>query len=178
VSPVSSWRHSIVCRGEYASEFQGCDKGVANMQKLSFCLILLAVGCILLQPIPAGADTCVKYHKRAPVKRVCGLVVNGVGEKLKDVEITLTGEGNSILFDTKTDNAGTFSFGPIPHGDYTLHVKAHGYHEAQRDLRVNHSKGKKCKSKIDVTLGFDVCDAGTNIKGVDKPSDLDTDFQK
>lgn len=148
------------------------------MQRLSLCVKLLAVGLVLLQPIVSRPDSCVKYHKRAPVKRVCGRVVNVLGEKLKEAEITLTDERNSVLFNRKTDGEGSFSFGSIPEGDYTLHIKAPGYHEAQRALRVSHSNAKGCKPKIDVTLGLVVCDTGTYIKGVDKPSDLDADFHK
>jgi hypothetical protein len=115
------------------------------------------------------------YHKRAPVKAVCGRVTNIAGEKLNDVEITLTGGSDAVLFTARSNAKGSFSFSPIPKGDYTLHVKAPGYHEALRDIRVTRIT-KKCSPKIQIRLGFKVCDTGTYINGVDKPSDLDSEF--
>jgi hypothetical protein len=112
------------------------------------------------------------------VKGVCGNVANIVREKLDNVEITLTDEGKTVLFNTKSDSNGSFSFPLIPEGSYTLHVKAPGYREARRDLHVSRSAHQGCKHKIEVTLGFRVCDTVTYIKGVDRPSDLEADFQK
>jgi hypothetical protein len=76
------------------------------------------------------------FHKRAPVRTVCGRVVNVAGEKLDHVDRTLTGEAGSVLFTTRSDNKGSFSFGAIPKGDYTLHGKAPGYRVAARDIQV------------------------------------------
>lgn len=149
-----------------------------HVRRLFVCLEVLAIGCVLLWRTVSGADSCLMYHKRATVNGVCGSVANIAGEKLSDAEITLTGEGGTVLFDTKSDSRGSFSFRSTPEGNYRLHVKATGYREAQRDLRVSHSDENKCKPKIDVKLGFRVCDTGTYIRGVDKPSDLDADSHK
>jgi hypothetical protein len=43
---------------------------------------------------------------------------------------------------------------------------------------VTETDEEKCSPKIDVTLGFGSCDAGTYVKGVDKPSDLDSEFRQ
>lgn len=146
------------------------------MQQVFPCLAVLVVGCVLLQPTVSSADSCVMYHKRAPVKGVCGCVSNVAGDKLKNVEITLARDGDSVLFNTRSDSKGSFSFGSIPEGNYTLHIKASGYREVQRDLRVSRSE-KQCEPTIDVKLGLRVCDTGTYVKGVDKPSDLDAGFR-
>ncbi len=103
------------------------------------------------------------FHKRAPVRAVCGRVVNIAGEKLNHVELTLTGETGSVLFTTTSDTKGFFSFGSVAKGGYTLHAKAPGYHAAEREIRVTNTN---------------VCDTGTHVKGVDNPSDLDSEFPK
>ena len=69
------------------------------MQGLFFRLKCLVIGFALLEcSVASHADTCVMFHKRAPVKAVCGRVTNGGGEKLNNVELTLTGETGSVLF--------------------------------------------------------------------------------
>jgi hypothetical protein len=136
----------------------------------------LVVACALLQSPLSDADTCVLYHKRAPVKAVCGTVIDPTGERLKDVELTLTDEKGSVVFRTHSDAKGKFSFRLVPKGDYTLDAAAKGYHKAQRDIRVIRTGSQSCHQKIAVALGVGVCDTGTRIKGIDKPSDLDADF--
>jgi Carboxypeptidase regulatory-like domain len=149
------------------------------MQRFFFRLRCLVIGCALLEcSVASYADSCVMFHKRAPVRAVCGRVINIAGEKLNNVELTLTGETSSALFTTKSDTKGSFSFGSIPKGDYTLHAEAPGYHVAEREVRVTNTNENKCSPKIDVTLGFGVCDTGTRVKGVDKPSDLDSEYPK
>jgi hypothetical protein len=144
------------------------------MQRLSFYLRCLVISCALLDCSSSShADTCVLFHKRAPVKAVCGRVINIAGEKLDNVELTLPDETGPVLFTTRSDTKGSFSFGLIPKGDYTLHVIAPGYHVVERQIRVTNTNEKKCSPKIDVRLGFDVCDSGTRVTGVDKLSDLD-----
>ncbi|MGA8271815.1 MAG: carboxypeptidase-like regulatory domain-containing protein [Candidatus Sulfotelmatobacter sp.] len=146
------------------------------MQRLSFRLQCLVIGWSLLQPsVLLQADSCVKFHKRAPVKAVCGRVTNPLGEKLSDVELTVTGETDSVLFTTKSDSAGSFRFRLVPKGDYTLHVEPRlGYIGIQREIRVTKSNEEKYSRKIDITLGTSSCTTGTEVKGVDKPSDLDS----
>ena len=149
------------------------------MQRLFFHLRCLVISCALLEcSVASHADSCVMFHKRAPLRAVCGRVNNILGEKLNNVDLGLTGENGSVLFSTRSDTKGFFSFGSIPKGDYTLHAKAPGYREAEREIRVTSTDEEKCSPKIEVTLGLRVCDTGTHIKGVDKPSDLDSEFRK
>ncbi len=136
----------------------------------------LVIICILLQPSLSHADTCVLYHRRAPVKAVCGTVIDPAGERLKDVEVTLTNTDGSVVFSTHSDAKGNFSLRTVPRGDYTLNVAAEDYHTAHRDIRVTDTGSQSCRRKIEVTLGVTGCDTGTRIKGVDKPSDLDADL--
>jgi hypothetical protein len=148
------------------------------MQGLFFHLQCLVIGCALLEcSVASHADSCVMFHKRAPLRAVCGRVINIAGDKLSNVEVNLTGETGAVLFTTRSDTRGSFSFGSIPKGDYTLHAKAPGYRVAEREIRVTNTGEQKCSPKIHVTLGFGVCDTGTHVKGVDKPSDLDSEFR-
>jgi len=119
------------------------------------------------------ADSCVMFHKRAPVPAVCGRIANVAGERLNGVEVTLTDETGSVLFRERSDAKGKFFFGSLPKRDYTLHVDAPGYHHVERQLRDTRTNNKHCRAKIDVKLGFRVCDTGTYIKGIDKPGDLE-----
>jgi hypothetical protein len=149
------------------------------MQRLFFHLQCLVIGCALLEcSVAAHADSCVMFHKPAPMRAVCGRVINIAGETLNQVDLTLTGETGSVLFTTRSDSKGFFSFGSIPKGDYTLHAKVTGYRVAEREIRVTNTGEEKCSPKIDITLGFRVCDTGTYVKGVDKPSDLDSELRK
>jgi hypothetical protein len=123
------------------------------MQGLFFGLQCLVIGCAFLEcSVAAHADSCVMYHKRAQVRAVCGRVINIAGEKLNDVELILTGETGSVLFTTRSDSKGSFSFGWIPKGDYTLNVVVPGYHVAQRGVRVTTSNKGKCSPKIAFTV--------------------------
>jgi len=136
----------------------------------------LVIACALFQSSLSDADTCVLYHKRAPVKAVCGTVIDPAGERLKDVELSLTDVKGFVVFSTHSDAEGKFSFRLVPEGDYTLNAAANGYHGVQRDIRVIRTGSQSCHQKIAVTLGVSVYDTGTRIKGIDKPSDLDADF--
>ena len=146
--------------------------------RTSFALRLLVLGALLQYSAAAHADECLKFHKRAPMRAVCGRVINIAGEKLGTVELTLTTEAGSVFSTTRSDSMGSFSFGSIPKGDYTLHVEATGYYVAEREIRVTSGDEEKCSPKIEVTLGLKMCDTGIYIKGVDKPSDLDSQFGK
>ena len=144
------------------------------MQKALRNVRFAAISLILLQSIGnCYADTCNKYHKRAPVKSVCGHVSNAMGGGPDAVELTLLTNTGSAAFTAKTDNKGTFTFGQVPKGDYTLRAVAPGYTTEERQIRVTGEDGNSCKQpKIEVRLGFRSCDGGIYIKGVDKKSDL------
>jgi len=149
------------------------------MQGLFFRLHRLVISCALLEcSVASHADSCVMFHKPAPVRAVCGRVTNRAGEKLNNVALTLTGETASVLFTTWSDTKGSFSFSSIPNGDYTLHAETTGYRVAKREIRVTNTDEEKRSPKINVTLGFGSCDTGTYVKGVDKPSGLDSEFRQ
>ena len=148
------------------------------MQGFFFRLECLVIGYALLEcSVASNADSCVMFHKRTPVRAVCGRVVNIAGEKPNNVELTLTGGTGSVLLTIWSDTKGSFSFSAVPNGDYTLHAEAPGYRVAKREIRVTNTDEEKCSPKIEVTLGFGSCDTGTYVKGVDRPSDLDSEFR-
>src|SRR6202035_127958 len=98
------------------------------MQRLFFHLQCLVIGWALLEcSVASHADSCVMFHKRAPVRAVCGKIVNELGERPDGVELTLATESGSALFTAKTDKRGRFAFGPTPKGDYTLRATAPSY---------------------------------------------------
>jgi hypothetical protein len=143
--------------------------------QISFVYIRsVVIGLILLQSVSnCYADTCSKYHKRAPVRVVCGQVSNSLGKRPDGVELTLLTASGTALFTTKADSQGKFAFGQVPKGDYTLRALAPGYTTEERQIHVIDDQGRSCKApKIEVKLGFRSCDGGIYIRGVDKKSDL------
>jgi len=132
---------------------------------------------VLLFTLDLNADTCVKYHKRAPVKAVCGRVINFAGEKLGNVKFSLTDDQGSVLYTATSDGRGDFRFASVKKGQYTLRATAPGWMDVQREILVTHDNRRRCYSKINVTLGVSVCTTGTYVKGVDKPSDLDAELR-
>ncbi len=130
----------------------------------------------LENPRPAGAEPTLTENvaspfqaepRQAAVSDVCGRVINPAGERLNGVELSLTSESDSATFAVESDGVGSFSFGPVPKGDYTLHATALHYHGAVRQIRVARSSDKPCTGRIVITLGFDVCDTGVRVKGTD-----------
>jgi hypothetical protein len=112
------------------------------------------------------------FHKRAPVRAVCGKIINEAGEPPDGVELTLTTESGSSLFTAKTDKRGRFAFGPVPKGDYTLRATAPSYLTAQRPIRVTCDRDDICKATIEVKLGTSSCRGGISVKGIDNQSEL------
>jgi hypothetical protein len=155
LTPVSAWNKAILGEETVTKPFSN----------LRYFVII----CALL-PWSDGshAATCVLPSKRAAVSDVCGRVINPAGERLNGVELSLTSESDSATFAVESDGVGSFSFGPVPKGDYTLHATALHYHGAVRQIRVARSSDKPCTGRIVITLGFDVCDTGVRVKGTDK----------
>lgn len=141
-----------------------------SLRNVRFATLVL----LLLQTVGnSSADTCNKYHKRAPVKSVCGHVSNPLGELPAGAELTLLTPTGSEEFTAKADSKGAFDFGQVPKGDYTLRAVAPGYTTEERQIRVTSKDRNSCKQpKIEVRLGLRSCDGGVYIKGVDKKSDL------
>jgi len=147
------------------------------MQRKFLYIRSIALGCTLLQPVATRAvDTCVKYHKRAEVKSVCGRIDNLLGERPDGVELILVTNSGSVLSSAKVDLKGGFTFAPAPKGDYLLRATAPGYSTVELQLRVTRDQDQKCKPKIEVRLGLHACGGGTYVRGFDKKSDLLREF--
>jgi Carboxypeptidase regulatory-like domain len=143
------------------------ERRLSHLQRFAVTSALL--GC----SVASYADSCVKSHKRAPVRAVCGKIINGSGERPDVVELTLATESGSVLFTAKTDKRGRFAFGPVPKGDYTLRATAPSYLTEQRPIRVTRDRGNTCKAMIEVKLGTSSCIGGIYVKSFDKKSDPD-----
>jgi len=111
------------------------------------------------------------FHKRAPVRAVCGTVINELGERPEGVELTLATESGSARFTAKTDKRGGFAFGPVPKGDYTLRATAFSYLTEQRPIRVTRDRDTTCQATIEVKLGTSSCRGGIQVNSFDKKSD-------
>lgn len=143
------------------------------VQRLLHHIRFVALGCILLQSVAARSiDTCYKYHKRAPVKSVCGRIQDISGARPDGLKLTLVTLNDTVLSTAEIDHNGRFIFGPVPKGDYLLRATAPGYLTLERQLRITRDQYKSCKPRIEMTLGFRSCDGGTYVRGFDKKSDL------
>ena len=143
------------------------------MQRLFSHLLFLMVGCALPGCATACyADSCVMFHKRAPVRAVCGQIIDESGERPDGAKLTLAAATGSARFTAKTDTRGRFDFGPVPKGDYTLRATAPSYRSEQRPIRVTRDRDRTCKAAIEVKLGTFSCRGGIYVKYFDKESDL------
>ncbi|HTZ84744.1 MAG TPA: hypothetical protein VMB66_16205 [Candidatus Acidoferrales bacterium] len=80
---------------------------------------------------------------------------------------------NGSSFWARSDKKGRFLFAPLAQGDYTLRIDPEqDYYRVVRQLRVTRTNYDHCRNKIEIQIGFDVCDTGTNVNGVDKERDL------
>lgn len=133
------------------------------------CLQYFAAGCILLSSIDVSwANTCVDVAERAPVRAVCGRIFNPIGEPVQSAEVSLVNESGATLYIATIGKAGSFSFGALPKGDYTLRATAPGYVPEQRKISVTRGQNQNCKPKIEVKLGLTACGGSTFVKGFDK----------
>jgi len=139
--------------------------------------LLIAIVAIQLHS-SAWQPECVKYHKRARVRAVCGRVTNPAGEFINGAELSLISDCVSSPQVVKSDAKGRFEFTGVPKGNYTLHATSRDYHVADRDIEVISAGSQQCEPAIEIQLGFDVCDTGVFVRGVDKPSDLDSERGK
>ncbi len=121
-----------------------------DMRRLFFHLRWLLLSFAFARcPAILRADDCVRFHKRAPVKAVCGLLTNAAGVSLTRVDLTFTGETGAALFTASSDNKGRFSFGLIPKGDYLLRAKGPvGYSEVQLEIQVTSYYYYRCSPYI------------------------------
>ena len=85
--------------------------------------------------------------------------------------------GFGSSFWARSDRQGRFLLGPVPQGNYTLRIDTPGYYKVVRQLRVTRSNYQHCRSQIEVSFGFKVCDTWTYVKGFDKERDLEQELR-
>ena len=139
---------------------------------------VMAIVFMFLQGTIAVATECVTFSKRAPVKTVTGRVTDPLGEYMADVEVTLTADTSTTHLVTKTDTKGRFHFHSIPRGDYTLVVRATGYLESRRQLRIADCSNVKCGKQLEVRLEVGGHCPSVFVKGFDKDADLEEEWRK
>jgi len=116
------------------------------------------VAFFLLLPVSvAYGNTCVEVPLK-PVRRVCGIVNNQLGERILNAKLTLLKEGIELRT-IETDSEGRFEFGRIEAGSYELRAQFDGYHIVQFRIVIVRPT-TKCGRGLYVTLPLTTCGGG------------------
>jgi hypothetical protein len=86
--------------------------------------------------LAASSFTWCKVEMPGPIHlwRIHGLFVNPAGKPIENVEVTLARDG-TVLYKTKTDGTGRFSFDHV-YGRYSLHIDKSEYSQVSREVIV------------------------------------------
>jgi hypothetical protein len=87
--------------------------------------------------------------------RIHGFFVNPAGKPIENVEVTLARDG-TVLYKTKTDGAGGFSFDHA-YGRYQLHIEKSDYSQLSREVIVGEMVTLLGKKTLYVIAGPGAC---------------------
>jgi hypothetical protein len=105
-------------------------------------LVAIISGFILL--LPSGfsyATTCIELPPLKPIHRVCGVVIDPLGEPIPNAKVAILKDGQD----------GKFSFEQLEAGHYDIHVEANGFKSAYSSI-VLVKPAPKCKLALQVLL--------------------------
>jgi hypothetical protein len=128
---------------------------------------LIAWILLLLLAGPSWGNECFAPPPLKPIHRVCGIVINLLGEPLSDAKVTVLQDGREIA-SRQTSKDGKFSFEQLPAGNYDIKVVAHDYLSANFSIVIARS-AVKCKRALQVLLAVGSCGGGI---GEIKPSKM------
>ena len=116
--------------------------------KIPFASII--VGFLLLVPTELSHATTCTLLPIKPIRYVCGIVLNQLGEPIPNAKVTIL-EGITELASVQTNNDGKFSFEQLKAGKYDILVQADFYKSARASI-VLVRPATKCKRTLQVTL--------------------------
>ena len=132
---------------------------ISGMQVSLSSFVARIARLFLLLPFSiAYANTCVAVPPLKPIRHVCGIVKNPVGEKIPHARLTLF-QGGKELTTTQADSNGRFDFGQIEAGHYELRAEFDGYQAVKSRIAVVRPT-RKCNQALDVTLSLITCGGG------------------
>jgi len=107
------------------------------------------------------ADVCV--YKPPKVRHVAGVVVDPFGHPIPGVNITIIRDGASID-NTKTNDAGEFSFNSLKEGTFELSAAATGFRSARYSVLLHRPASQWNKSlRIRLEVGAWECNGDIRI---------------
>jgi len=128
-------------------------------KRASFAAII--VGFVLLLPSKVSyATTCVPVPIK-PIRHVCGIVTNQLGEPIPNAKVTIL-RGIMKLASVQTSEDGRFSFQELEAGNYYIRVEADNYKSAQSPI-VLVKPTTKCKQSLEVLLAVGTACSGVGL---------------
>jgi hypothetical protein len=107
------------------------------------------------------ADVCV--YKPPKVRHVAGVVVDPSGHPIRGVNITIIRDGASVD-NTKTNEAGEFSFNSLKEGTFELSAAATGFRSARYSVLLHRPARQWNKSlRIRLEVGAWECNGDIRI---------------
>jgi len=119
---------------------------------------LISVILLLILAGPSWGNECFAPPPLKPIHRVCGIVINPLGEPLSGAEVTILQDGREVA-SQQTSKDGKFSFEQLPAGNYDIKVVAHDYPSANFSIVIVRS-AVKCKRALQVLLAVGSCGGG------------------
>jgi phosphatidate phosphatase APP1 len=122
------------------------------MWRLRAALAVIVVGLPLLAPARISCATeCIAVRVK-PIRHICGVVVNLLGERLPNARVTVL-NGETQLVAVQTDSDGHFSFENLKAGNYNIRVEADDYKTAWSPI-ILVKPAANCKRGLRVVLSI------------------------
>ena len=121
-----------------------------NMLEMGKTLPLFVTSLVWLSGDISHATTCIAALPIKPIRHVCGVVINPLGEPIAQAEVTVSKDGKEIAV-VQTSEDGRFDFPWLNAGKYSIRVEATGYLYVQ-GLLVVVKPTTKCERGLEVLL--------------------------
>jgi len=122
-------------------------------------LATIVAGLLIL---PAGNSraeiSCGKELRLKPVRCVCGMIIDLIGEPVPGVTVTVLKDGTELAA-AKTASDGKFIFSELKSGNYELNAQAAGFRIFQSPIVVT-NPAKRCRRGLVILLdtgGLESC---------------------
>src|ERR1700730_18767439 len=107
-------------------------------------------GFLLLLPAEFSYATICILVPIKPIRHVCGIVTNRLGEPIQNAKVTILKEATELA-SAQTSEDGKFSFEQLESGNYNIRVQADHYNPTQSPI-VLVKPAMKCKQALEVVL--------------------------
>jgi uncharacterized membrane protein len=129
-----------------------------SMGKTRAPVATVMVGLLLSLPGGAYATDCIALPIK-PIRHVCGVVMNLIGERIPNAKVTVLKDGKELAT-VQTSADGKFSCERLDAGRYDVRVEADGYLTAQDSIAIV-KPTSNCRRGLEVVLAV-----GTACSGI------------